>query len=807
YSLGVLLYELLTGTTPFDAGELLQLGVEEVRRAIREREPLPPSARLGRMTGEELTAVAKRRRAEPPTLVRTVRGDLDWIAMKALEKDRARRYPTANDLAADVTRFLVDEPVWARPATALYRLRKTVARHKLLFAGSTAVALLVVGALLAVSVAFARERRARAEAEAAREQAEVDRSAAQEAAAQSRETTGLLVRTFETVNPGNAKGKDTALLRLVLDDAAKRIDTELAKYPGPRHELQSTIGSVYANLDLFDAAVPLLEASVRSARERYGPADAQVADASEKLGHLWMKMNRYQEADAAYREALEIQRKIHGDKPHPDVADLLRALGGPAWGLGRLDQAETYARQAWTMLQATVGEDHRDSRSTMNSLAALTEIRLNLVDAEALQRKLAAYHRTQPNKVFLANTLDIIGRILGKGGRPNHGVEWATESLQVQREVGDAPSFMRVRTQRNLSHLYLLADRLPEAEKALADAEATLRAMPATESADLALTLDQRALLAERLGRLEEAEQAARREWDVVKKMRLEHLKLDWLESLTSVLVAGGRTEEAEALFTTLPATVTTPESKNDSFFSARSLTRARLGRWSEALADARLAYQFSPTDPLAAWRLTPLLVVTSDRAGYVDHVAAILKEFGQTRTPVVALRVAFDALILPDAAAEVATTQRLADTALGGEMEGNWAAHAELVKALAEYRSGNFAAAQTWSDRAIRSLRPDLRAMALSLRALSLHQQHHPAEAAAALAQAQEVVAALLPHADAKDFGAEWREHVQGDGGADWKGWIYSHTLLSEAKRVIAGAKPGETAAVRPRINPAPRS
>lgn len=796
YSLGVLLYELLTGTTPFDAGELLQLGIDEVRRAIREQDPLRPSARLSKMTGEELTAVAQRRQAEPPTLVREVSGDLDWIAMKALEKDRARRYPTANDLATDVGRYLVDETIAARPATAFYRLRKTIARHQLLFAGIGVIALLIVGALLAVSVAFTRERRARAEAEvaraqaeAARTQAEADRTAAQEAAAQSQQATGLLVRTFQTVNPGNTQGKDTALLRLLLDDAAKRIDTELAKYPGPRAELQSTIGSVYANLDLFDAALPLLEASVRSARERYGPVHAQVADASERLGHLWMKMNRYPEADAAYREALDIQRKVHGDKPHPDVADLLRALGGPAWGLGRLDQAEVYARQAWAMLQATVGEDHRDSRTTMNSLAALAEIRLNLADAEAFQRKLAAYHRTQPNnKVFLANTLDIVGRIIGKSGRPNLAVDWELESLQVQREVGAQPSFMRVRTQRNLSNLFLLADRLPESEKALEEAEATLKAMPATESADLAFTLEQRSLLSERLGRLEEAEKTARSQWEVTKKMGLEHSRLDWLERLASLLVASGRAEEAEALFAALPASVTAQEIKNDEFFSVRSLTRAQMGRWSEAVADARIVHQLSPTDPVSAWRLTPLLVVTADRAGYSAHITTMLKAFGETRTPILALRVAFDATILPDAPADTVTVQRLADTALGGEMEGNWAAQAELVKALAEYRSGNIAAAQTRAAQAARSLRPDLRAMAESLRALCLHRQQLTDEAAAALAQAEEIVATKLPPAEAKDFGAEWRETIQGDAGTDWKGWIYSRALLAEAKAVIEG-------------------
>ena len=161
YSLGVLLYELLTGKTPFDGTELLQSGLDEMRRTICEKDPARPSTRLSTLGNADLTVIAKHRQSEPPKLVSLVRGDLDWIVMKALEKDRTRRYATANGLAADVQRHLNTEPVTAGPPGNLYRLQKLVRRNRLAFAAAATVAatiLLALAFLVASNVRTIQER-------------------------------------------------------------------------------------------------------------------------------------------------------------------------------------------------------------------------------------------------------------------------------------------------------------------------------------------------------------------------------------------------------------------------------------------------------------------------------------------------------------------------------------------------------------------------------------------------------------------------------------------------------------------------
>jgi hypothetical protein len=171
YSLGVLLYELLTGSTPFDAKELLASGLDAMRKTIREKDAVRPSTKFATLQGDELAITAQRRSAEPSRLLQQIKGDLDWIIMKCLEKDRTRRYETANGLAADLKRHLSDEPVVARPPSTAYRLQKAFHRNKLVFAAGAGVSAALLIGIIASTWQAVRATHAKREAVSAQAQA------------------------------------------------------------------------------------------------------------------------------------------------------------------------------------------------------------------------------------------------------------------------------------------------------------------------------------------------------------------------------------------------------------------------------------------------------------------------------------------------------------------------------------------------------------------------------------------------------------------------------------------------------------
>ncbi len=183
YSLGVLLYELLAGSTPFDAQELMSQGIDQMRKTIREKEPMRPSTRFAMLKGEDLTTTAKRHSADKSKLMHQLKGDLDWIVMKCLEKDRTRRYETANGLAFDLKRHLNNEPVLARPPSAAYKFQKAFRRNKLAFTAGIAIAAVLLLGIIVSTWQSLRATRAKQQAQAAQAQEAVQREKAVEAQA------------------------------------------------------------------------------------------------------------------------------------------------------------------------------------------------------------------------------------------------------------------------------------------------------------------------------------------------------------------------------------------------------------------------------------------------------------------------------------------------------------------------------------------------------------------------------------------------------------------------------------------------
>jgi WD40 repeat protein len=224
YSLGVLLYELLTGTTPFPAKELLNLGYGEMQRVIAEVEPPKPSTRLSTMEKEERTVLAKNRGIEFSALAKVFKGDLDWIVMKAIEKDRTHRYETVNGLALDVERHLKTEPVVARPASAAYRIQKLIRRNKLAFVAGAAIAVaLLAGAALSAWQAVRATRAERLQS-SLREQAQANEHAARQAQANE---------TKERQNAENAR----------LQEAAQRGRAEAQAYAADMNLVQQALAA------------------------------------------------------------------------------------------------------------------------------------------------------------------------------------------------------------------------------------------------------------------------------------------------------------------------------------------------------------------------------------------------------------------------------------------------------------------------------------------------------------------------------------------------------------------------------------
>jgi non-specific serine/threonine protein kinase/serine/threonine-protein kinase len=440
YSLGVVLYELLTGSLPFDPKQWRNKPLHEVLRQLHEEEPQRPSTRIGT---DSITAITNSG-TDAGKLVSQLRGDLDWITLKALERERERRYGSPSELAADLNRYLHDEPVTARPPSVAYRARKFVQRNRLAVAFTAVLAILIIG--FAISLIIERNR-ARREAET------------------SRRVSEFIINMFNVSDPTEARG-NTVTAREILDKSSKNIESGLNKDPQLQAQLMDVMGNVYERLGLYSRAHVLLERSAEIRRQVLGPSHPDTLRSMDGLAWLLSREGHLAEAEKLQRQILDARRAALRTES-PDLAMSLDHLASTLGDEGYYNEAEKLDREAFAIATRTLGDSHPLTLGMMTNLGGTLMQEERYSEAETMLRRAVELERTAlgVEHPTTLSAMEVLGATLIRTEKYAEAEKLLEETREIQvRVLGpDHPD-----TAGSTYNLACLAMRQGDHEKALA---------------------------------------------------------------------------------------------------------------------------------------------------------------------------------------------------------------------------------------------------------------------------------------------------------------------------------------------------